>query len=134
MKIMSMKKKIINAFTIPNTSPLNSKIAPRALNKRGAAIFMSGVAGVVFADEGLKAHNRNKLGRIGYEEGPARMIRPHTTKAVSAMMNASQGNYQAFADMANETVKSNHNIVGNLLDDYGANPQLISALYNMGGR
>ena len=57
------------------------------------------------------------------------MTKSFNTGSVSAMHKASKGNYAAFSDMAEEVV--NH--TGLSIDDYGASPALISALYNMGG-
>lgn len=77
--------------------------------------------------------NANTLGRISYAAGPARMTQAYGSGAVQTMMQASEGNYAAFADMAEEVVKGHGNTFGAVLDDYGADAKLISALYNMGG-
>lgn len=97
----------------------------------GGIIAGAGVIGVgtqLFGDK-----NANTLGRVAYAAGPARMTKAYSSGAVQTMMEASGGNYAAFADMAEEVVKGHGNVFGAVLDDYGADAKLISALYNMGG-
>ena len=48
------------------------------------------------------------------------------------MHRVSGGNPGIFSDFAEEVVSS-PGVTGKI-DDYGATPELISALYNMGGR
>lgn len=67
-------------------------------------------------------------------DGPARMTKSYTSGAIPAMMQASNGNYAAFSDMAEEVVSGHNNVLGSVLDDYGANPAMIASLYGMGGR
>jgi hypothetical protein len=47
------------------------------------------------------------------------------------MHRASRGNPAVFSDMAEEVLKSD-NLMGKI-ETYGATPELISALYGMGG-
>lgn len=137
-----MAKKIIKGaseiFTSPNTiddhGGWSSLIIRRKVNGAGLALIVGGGAALSIGNEGLKARNVNKMGKILYMDGPARMTKSFTTGAVPAMMRASNGNYGAFSDMAQEVVSGHGNLVGSVLDDYGANPAMIASLYNMGGR
>lgn len=111
---------------------LSALLIRRQVNTGGAGLIIGGVTAFNFAKEGLKGHNRTKLGRITYADGPARMTSSYTSGAVKAMKRASGGNYAIFSDMAKEVV-TNDSIAGRI-DNYGVTPELVSALYNMGGR
>ena len=142
---MAMTKKALNTLgkigkalttenTIANHGGLSSLFVPRKVNAKGAAFLIGGAAVFNTGKEGLKAHNANKMGRISYMDGPARMTKSFTSGAVPAMMEASQGNYEVFSDMAEEVVSGHNNVFGSILDDYGANPAMIASLYGMRGR
>ena len=108
---------------------LSALLIPRQVNGLGAAVIVGGGMALSITDQGTKSMNKAKLGRVSYSEGMARMTNSFTTGVVPAMKRASGGNYEIFSDMAEEVVTNPLNI-----DDYGASPALISALYNMGGR
>jgi hypothetical protein len=59
------------------------------------------------------------------------MTKSYTTGVVPAMKRASGGNYAAFSDMAEEVLL--HNTAASKIENYGATPELVSALYHMGG-
>lgn len=130
-KVLNGAKNIVEAFTTPNNisngGGLSSLIIKRKVNTAGGLAVAGTIGTVTLAHEGIKGHNKAKLGRVSYSDGMARMTNSFTSGAVPAMKRASGGNYGVFADMAEETVFSG-------LDDYGATPELISALYHMGGR
>lgn len=128
-----MTKKLVQTFTKPNNDAFGGFFIPRQVNAGGAAFILGGVVLVSGGNEAVKARNAMKLGKVSYADGPARMTNSFTSGTVPAMMRASGGNYAAFADMADEVMMS-RNPFGRILDDYGANDKLISALYNMGGR
>lgn len=109
-------------------------ISTKKSNGKGLAVVAVGGTALSFANEGLKARNINKMGKISYMDGPARMTKSYTSGAIPAMMQASNGNYAAFSDMAEEVVSGHNNVLGSVLDDYGANPAMIASLYGMGGR
>lgn len=129
-------KKIWSATTMDNLTPstgggLTSAIIPKQVNFKGYLGLSGLVAGAGIFKEGFEASNRRKLGSVTYQDGMTRMVSSFTTGSVPAMMKASQKDYQAFAGMAQNVINSpgiSH------LDDFGANPAMISALYNMGGR
>lgn len=129
-------KAVANALTMPNTiengGGMSSLLIRRRLNPLGGAVVVGGLGAATVAHEGFKGHNRAKLGKITYADGPARMTNSFTSGAVQAMHRASGGNYAVFSDMAEDVVKGQGTIGG--LDTYGATPELVSALYNMGGR
>lgn len=123
---------ITKALTKPNKD-FSSVLFPKRLNFVGGTLAIGGVTALASGNEMLKAHNARKLGRVSYADGMNKMTKSFTTGVVPAMMESSGGNYQAFADMSHEIVKG-PTIVDNIVDDYGATPQMISALYGMGGR
>ena len=131
-------KEAVEEFTSPNNiankGGLSSLLIPRKVNAKGAALLIGGAAVLNTGKEGLKARNANKMGKISYMDGPARMTKSYTSGAIPAMMQASNGNYAAFSDMAEEVVSGHNNVFGSVLDDYGANPAMIASLYGMGGR
>lgn len=131
-------KEAVETFTSPNNiangGGLSSLLIPRRVNAKGAAVLIGGAAVLTTGKEGLKARNVNKMGKISYMDGPARMTQSYTTGAVQAMMKASNGNYEAFSDMAEEVVNGHMNPIGAVLDDYGATPAMVASLYGMGGR
>ena len=142
---MAMVKKVLNTLgkvgkslttenTIAKGGGLSSVLIPRKVNAKGAAVLIGGAALIGTANEGLKARNVNKMGKITYANGPARMTKSYTSGAVPAIMQASQGNYEIFSDMAEEVVNGHLNIAGSILDDYGATPAMIASLYGMRGR
>lgn len=118
--------------TIQNGGGLSSLIVRRRVTAAGGLTAVGVVGAATLANEGFKGHNRAKLGRIAYGGGPARMTKSFTSGAVEAMHRASNGNYAAFSDMAEEVVTNQ--TLGGVIENYGATPELISALYNMGGR
>lgn len=132
-KTLQGAKSIVKALTKPNTiengGGLSSLLIRRRVNTAGGLTVIGAVGAATLANEGIKGRNRAVLGRVSYSDGMARMTNSFTTGAVPAMMKASGGNYEVFSDMAEEVVKAPF-----ALDDYGASPALISALYNMGGR
>lgn len=130
--VKTIGKALTNPNTIENGGGLSSLIVRRRVNTAGGLTAVGIVGGITLASEGLKGHNRAKLGRVSYGDGPARMTNSFASGVVPAMKRASGGNYGAFSDMAEEIVAS-PGITG-AIDDYGASPELISALYNMGGR
>ena len=132
-KVLQGAKTLVDTFTTPNNlangGGLSSFLVPRRVNAAGGMAIAGTIGAVTLVNEGFKGHNKATLGRVSYGDGMARMTKSFTTGAVPAMMRASGGNYEVFSDMAEEVVKAPFSI-----DDYGASPALISALYNMGGR
>lgn len=98
--------------------------APAAIGVIGGLMLLEG------GNDALQGRNRGKVGRVSYADGPARMTNSFTTGAVPAMIQGSGGDYETFTDMAEETLQSN-NAFGRVLDDYGANGEMIRSLYNM---
>lgn len=134
---MAVAKQILEGartFTKPNTiangGGLSSLLIPRRLTTAGGLTAVGIIGTVSLAKEGFKGRNRAVMGKVSYGDGMARMTNSFTTGVVPALHKASKGNYAVFSDMAEEVV--NH--TGISIDDYGASPALISALYNMGGR
>ena len=132
-KVLQGAKSLGMALTKPNTiengGGLSSLLIRRRVNTAGGLAITGAVGAVMLTNEGVKGHNVATLGRISYSDSMARMTNSFTTGAVPAMKRASGGNYEVFSDMAEEVVTKSMSI-----DDYGASPALISALYNMGGR
>lgn len=109
-------------------------IIPRRF-KTPVGIGIAGAVGAgIIGKELFGNGNAARLGRVTYDAGPARMTKAYSSGAVETMMKESGGNYAAFADMAEEVVHGHGNVFGRVLDDYGADSKLISALYNMGGQ
>lgn len=135
-KVLEGVKAFGNAVTVPNNikngGGLSSLLVPRKLNATGGLAIAGVIGGVSLVKEGVKSRNRAKLGKITYADGPARMTDSFTSGAVSAMKRASGGNYAVFSDMAEEVVTNSS--IGGAIENYGATPELISALYRMGGR
>lgn len=111
---------------------LTALLVKRQLNPAGLALVAGGVTLYNAGKGGIDAHSRAKMGRISYDSGMARMTNSFPTGAVEAMKDASGGNYSAFADMAKNVVSRPGPI--NQLQDHGATPDMIAALYHMGGR
>lgn len=131
-KILSgIGKTFTQANTIEKSGGLSSLLIRRRANMAGGLTIAGAVGGVSLINEGFKGRNQAKLGRVSYGDGMARMTSSFTSGVVPAMHSASGGNYGAFADMAEEVVTARG--LGRI-NDYGASPALISALYNMGGR
>lgn len=122
--------------TMDNLPPLDggglsAAIIPKQINFKGFMTLSAVGAVVGIAKESLAAHNRITMGSVRYQDGLDCMTSSFTSGAVPAMMRGSKGDYQAFAGMAKKVVSSPG--LGRI-DDFGANPAMISALYNMGGR
>lgn len=130
-----MVKKAIQTFTKPNIMSegggLSALIVRRKVNAKGAAVIIGGATAISMGKEGLQAHNRAKVGRIMYGDGPQRMTNSFTSGGIEAMHRASGGNYEAFSDMAEEVLQGRR--INGAIDNYGVTPQMISSLYNMGG-
>lgn len=139
-KLANGAKKVFKSLTMENTlknvdgteGGLSSLLIPRQVNGKGIAVITGATALVTLGDTGIKSRNRTKMGRISYGDGPARMTSPFTTGAVDAMKRASGNNPQVFSEMAQDVVTGSG--IGGKIETYGATPELISSLYNMGGR
>ena len=111
---------------------LSALFVPRQINGAGAALIVGGGLAFSAGKEGFKSRNRMSLGKVSYENGMARMTNSFTSGGVEAMHQISNGDPEIFKDLATEVVRSKNSI--SRVEDYGASPELISALYNMGGR
>lgn len=134
-KILKGAKAIGKALTESNTiadGGLSAILIPRRFTGPAALGIIGGMGAIGVANEGIKSRNRAIMGRVSYGGGMARMTSSYTSGIIPAMQRASGGNYAAFSDMAEEVVKGSG--IGGSLETYGATPELVSALYHMGGR
>ena len=130
--VKGIGKVLTEPNTIANGGGLSSILIPRRLTGTGAAVVVGGIGALNLANEGVKSRNRAILGKVSYVGGPARMTQSYTSGAVEAMHRASGGNYAVFSEMA-EGVMTRPSI-GGIIENHGATPELVAALYNMGGR
>ena len=135
---MAIAKKFLNGVgktlfvpNPPSTGGLSAFAVPWKLSGAGVAVALGGATGIGLLNQGVQTRNRVNLGKVSYST-PARMTGSFDSGVVQAMRRASGGNYNAFSDMAEEVVSSPGIIPK--IEDYGATPELISALYHMGGR
>ena len=135
-KLANGAKKMFKSLTVENNisdgGGLSSLIIPRQVNGKGIAVIAGASTLLSLGDTGIKTRNKTKMGRVSYGDGPARMTSSFTTGAVDAMKRASGNNPQVFSEMAQDVVKSRG--ISGKMETYGATPELISSLYNMGGR
>ena len=135
-KLANGAKKIFKSLTVENNisngGGLSSLLVRRQVNGKGIAVIAGASTLLSLGDTGIKTRNKTKMGRVSYGDGPARMTSSFTTGAVDAMKRASGNNPQAFSEMAQDVVTGSG--IGGKLETYGATPELISSLYNMGGR
>ena len=135
-KLANGAKKIFKSLTVENNfsndGGWSSLLVPRQVNGKGIAVIAGASTLLSLGDTGIKTRNKTKMGRISYGDGPARMTNSFTTGAVSAMKRASDNNPQVFSEMAQDVVTGSG--IGGKIETYGATPELISSLYNMGGR
>lgn len=127
-----MNKQVLNMFVRPNDPAqrgITGLIAP-TLGPVGLGIGIAGPIGINLGKGMIAAHNKGITGRVSYQPGMARLVSDNVnTGVVPAMKRASQGNYGKFSALANNVLTRGIGII----DDYGATPAMISALYNMGG-
>ena len=135
-KLANGAKKMFKSLTVENNisdgGGWSSLIIPRQVNGKGIAVIAGASTLLSLEDTGIKTRNKTKMGRVSYGDGPARMTSSFTTGAVDAMKRASGNNPQVFSEMAQDVVTGSG--IGGKLETYGATPELISSLYNMGGR
>ena len=135
-KLANGAKKIFKSLTVENNlkndGGWSSLLVKRQVNGKGIAVIAGASTLLSLGDTGIKTRNKTKMGRISYGDGPARMTSSFTTGAVDAMKRASGNNPQVFSEMAQDVVTGSG--IGGKLETYGATPELISSLYNMGGR
>ena len=135
-KLASGAKKIFKSLTVENNlkndGGWSSLLMPRQVNGKGIAVIAGASTLLSLGDTGIKTRNKTKMGKVSYGDGPARMTSSFTTGAVDAMKRASGNNPQVFSEMAQDVVTGRR--IGGKLETYGATPELISSLYNMGGR
>ena len=135
-KLANGAKKIFKSLTVENNisdgGGLSSLLIRRRVNGKGIAVIAGASTLLSLGDTGIKTRNKTKMGRVSYGDGPARMTSSFTTGAVDAMKRASGNNPQVFSEMAQDVVTGSG--IGGKLETYGATPELISSLYNMGGR
>ena len=135
-KLANGAKKIFKSLTVENNlkndGGWSSLLVKRQVNGKGIAVIAGASTLLSLGDTGIKTRNKTKMGRVNYGDGPARMTSSFTTGAVDAMKRASGNNPQVFSEMAQDVVTGSG--IGGKLETYGATPELISSLYNMGGR
>ena len=135
-KLANGAKKIFKSLTVENNisngGGLSSLLIRRQVNGKGIAVIAGASTLLSLGDTGIKTRNKTKMGKVSYGDGPARMTSSFTTGAVDAMKRASGNNPQVFSEMAQDVVIGRG--IGGKLETYGATPELISSLYNMGGR
>ena len=135
-KLANGAKKIFKSLTVENNlkndGGWSSLLVKRQVNGKGIAVIAGASTLLSLGDTGIKTRNKTKMGRVSYGDGPARMTSSFTTGAVDAMKRASGNNPQVFSEMAQNVVTGSG--IGGKLETYGATPELISSLYNMGGR
>ena len=135
-KLANGAKKIFKSLTVENNlkndGGWSSLLMPRQVNGKGIAVIAGASTLLSLGDTGIKTRNKTKMGKVSYGDGPARMTSSFTTGAVDAMKRASGNNPQVFSEMAQDVVTSRG--ISGKLETYGATPELISSLYNMGGR
>lgn len=132
MKGLKTIGKVLTQENTIKDGGISALFVPRQVNAAGAAVIIGGSVAFTAGKEGFKSRNRAALGRVSYSDGMARMTNSFTSGGVEAMHSVSQGNPEIFKDLAEESLRSRNAI--SRIQDYGANPELISALYNMGGR
>ena len=135
-KLANGAKKIFKSLTVENNlkndGGWSSLLVPRQVNGKGIAVIAGASTLLSLGDTGIKTRNKTKMGKVSYGDGPARMTSSFTTGAVDAMKRASGNNPQVFSEMAQDVVTGSG--IGGKIETYGATPELISSLYNMGGR
>lgn len=135
-KLANGAKKMFKSLTVENNisdgGGWSSLLVPRQVNGKGIAVIAGASTLLSLGDTGIKTRNKTKMGRVSYGDGPARMTSSFTTGAVDAMKRASDNNPQVFSEMAQDVVTGSG--IGGKIETYGATPELISSLYNMGGR
>ena len=135
-KLANGAKKMFKSLTVENNisdgGGWSSLIIPRQVNGKGIAVIAGASTLLSLGDTGIKTRNKTKMGKVSYGDGPARMTSSFTTGAVDAMKRASGNNPQVFSEMAQDVVTGRG--IDGKLETYGATPELISSLYNMGGR
>lgn len=126
---MSLKSKVLTSsmFQATDNSIFGFAFSPKAVAVT-AGVFGTATA----APAVLKAHNKANIGRVTYD-GPDRMTHRVTSGAVQDAMQISGSNPEVFSELMEPVVRT-RGTVAHALDDYGANAEMISALYNMGGR
>lgn len=127
----SAGKSMIKPNNIANGGGLSSLLMPIKVNKRGGVAAIGLVGGVSLISNGASGNSKARMGTISYGDGMARMTDSFTTGGVEAMRRASGGDYEVFSEMAGDALQS-PTLVGQL-DDFGANPGMIAALYGMNG-
>lgn len=116
-------------FSRPSRGISSSEFVPRIATARGAGVVTALALGAEFVGDVISGASGHSLGKVSYADGMSKMTKPFTTGVVEAMHEASQGNYEIFSDMAEEVIKPKNLL--SKVDDFGANPRFISALYNM---
>lgn len=111
---------------------LTSLVVPYTLTKTGLGVAAGGLATYGLIKEGISERNVKSLGKVSYGGGPARMTSNFTSGGIEAMARVSGGNMQAFNEMASDAMSNGIGLYSKL-DTYGATPELVSALYGMGG-
>ena len=135
-KLANGAKKIFKSLTVENNlkndGGWSSLLVKRQVNGKGIAVIAGASTLLSLGDTGIKTRNKTKMGKVSYGDGPARMTSSFTTGAVDAMKRASGNNPQVFSEIAQDVVTGSG--IGGKIETYGATPELISSLYNMGGR
>lgn len=130
---MAMKRaKLIRKNSFTDGGGISSLLVPVQLTGTGAALVTGATTAFSLAKTAQQGFNKAKTGYVTYSNGPVRMTGSFNSGAVETMKRASGGNYRIFSEMAENVLTGDRAF--DKLETYGATPELISALYNMGGR
>ncbi len=129
--LWSAGKNLTKPNNMSNGGGLSSIFVPRKVNFGGGMAAVGVVGGASLISNGATGNSKARMGAISYGDGMARMTDSFTTGGVEAMRRASGGDYEAFSEMAGDALQSS--TLAGQIDDFGANPGMIAALYGMGG-
>lgn len=129
--LKTLGKEFTTANNIANGGGLSSIAVPRKLSTTGGFALMGAATLGIGGYEAVKGNSKARTGVISYGEGMSRMTNTFNTGVTEAMQRVSDGDYEVYSDMAKGVLDSGS--LSGLIDDFGANPGMIAALYNMGG-
>lgn len=127
----SLGKSMTQPNNMDNGGGLSSIFVPRKVNLKGGRAAVGVITTASLISGGASARSKSKMGEISYGDGMARMTDAFNTGGVEAMKRISHGDYEAFSEMAGDALQDTS--LTSKIDDFGANPGMIAALYGMGG-
>jgi hypothetical protein len=124
-------KAVASFFTQNSRGLAEGDLLPKIISGQGAALVGGSMLTIGAVNNGIKARNNAKLGKVVYNGGPDRMTQSYTTGAVNTIRRIAGNDPEAFSELTKSAMDGGDLNLVQKLEDYGVNDKFVSAFYGM---